>query len=240
MGATGQAAAFLPGWARRGLRRYVPRPVRGHLRRGRGSGAQPSAPRTRRSPTATTRCSSAMPWRQAPAMAAGRRWRARQRPNVHRRRRVRWMKLGFLTAPFPDTRARGRRRLGRRERLREPRDRLLAAVYRIGAALRGHVVISTSTDLSESRATEIVDEVASHGLSHLRTRLLPEPDAPRRRGPRRGDRPSEARDRGLREDGACRSSTPSWAATQRCTSMPTGNGRSRSGRRSWRMRRTTA
>ena len=54
-------------------------------------------------------------------------------------RRPRPMKLGLLTAPFPETPLDRRRRLDRRERLREPRDRLLAAGHRSDPALRGHV-----------------------------------------------------------------------------------------------------
>ena len=88
------------------------------------------------------------------------------------------MRLGFLTAPFPDT------------PLSEVADWAAANAFEsleiacwpasTGQARRyagtSHIDVA---NLSEAQAREIVDEVASKGLAISGPRLLPEPDAPR-------------------------------------------------------------
>ena len=104
----GRAPARRP---RRGLRRHVRRAVHGHLR-GRRSPAGPSAHAAlrRRSRTATTRCSSAtrspraLDRRLGDVVRDAARSRAAGAPPIEPPHGgLASMKLGFLTAPFPET-----------------------------------------------------------------------------------------------------------------------------------------
>ena len=104
MGPAGRAAAGAPGRSRRGLLRHVLRHFRA-VYADVVAGGPPPGPATRRSPTATTRCSSAT---RSPESAREGRWvegrptGRRAAPPVAKEGSV-LMKLGFLTAPFPDT-----------------------------------------------------------------------------------------------------------------------------------------
>ncbi len=111
------------------------------------------------------------------------------------------MKLGLLTAPFPDDAADGRRRLDRRERLREHRDRLLAARLRPDPPLRRHVPHRRREPVGRARRTELRERDRGQGPAHLGPRLLPQPAAPRPGPPRGGHRPPQARHHRRREDG---------------------------------------
>ena len=178
MGAAGQAAAAPAGRPRRGLRGHLPRALPGRLRRRRRGPRRPSDPRTRPSPTATTRCWSATPSPRAPATAAGRRSTAALAPPDQQLEDSVRMKLGFLTAPLPGHAARRTSPTGRaRTASRASRS---PAGRRRRAPAGGTRAQSTSTSPTCPTAgrREIVAEVASHGPDHLRARLLPEPDPP--------------------------------------------------------------
>ena len=93
------------GRPRRGLRRHVRCALPGDLRRRRRRRARPIGRRTPPSPTATTRCSSTTRSRDsAPRGPLGRRRsRAGVAPAGPSTAEAPLMRLGFLTAPFPDT-----------------------------------------------------------------------------------------------------------------------------------------
>ncbi len=98
------------------------------------------------------------------------------------------MKLGFLTAPFPDT------------PLMDVADWAAGAGFEVleiacwpratGPTRRyagtSHIDVA---NLSAAQATEIRDEVEAKGLDDLRARLLPQPAPPRSGPPRVGHRP---------------------------------------------------
>ncbi len=89
-------------WPRRGLRRHVRRMSSARSTQT-SRRVRPSVTRSmRRSPTATTRCLSATRSRRAPAAAGGSTSLSRGWATAHPGGGSR-MKLGFLTAPFPDT-----------------------------------------------------------------------------------------------------------------------------------------
>ena len=165
-------------------------------------GGPPTARRTRPSPTATTRCSSTTRSPRARGRPLGRRRsRASRDPapasrDVGRRhRRSRSMRLGLLTAPFPETPLDGGRRLDRRERLREHRDRLLAAVDRPDPALRRHRATSTSRTCRRPgarRSSTRSRPRASPSPASATTRTRSTPIPAHRDD---GHRPPEARDR---------------------------------------------
>ena len=125
------------------------------------------------------------------------------------------------------------------ERLREHRDRLLAARDRADPPLRRHLAHRRREPVrrpgDRDRRRDRVE-----GPGHLRPRLLPEPAPPRPGAPRRGHRPPQARHHRRRGDGRPATSTRSWAATARRTRTRTGRRRSGSGRTSSRSPRTTA
>ena len=73
------------------------------------------------------------------------------------------MKLGLLTAPFPETPLMEVADWAAAERLRGPGDRLLAAVERRRPAATPARATSTWPNLSAGQATEIVDEIAGQG-----------------------------------------------------------------------------
>ena len=75
------------------------------------------------------------------------------------------MRLGFLTAPFPETPLMDVADWTAAQRLREPRDRLLAAVDRARPAAMPAPPTSTSRTSRRARRREIVDEIAAKGLS---------------------------------------------------------------------------
>ena len=89
------------------------------------------------------------------------------------------MKLGFLTAPFPDTplsevaRWAGEQGFESLEIACWPPSRGPSRRY----AGTSHIDV---TDLSEARASEIVDEVASHGLTISGLGFYPNPMHPDR------------------------------------------------------------
>ncbi len=174
-GAGGRRPARRP---RRGLRRHVPRAVPRRSTPTSARAGRPSARAIRPSPTATTRCWSAMPWPPAPATGAGSRSTARGADRVELEDAR--MRLGFLTAPLPRHAAHGGRRLGGRERLREPRDRLLAAGRGAERVATRAPRTSTSPTCPRRRASEIVDEVASHGLAISGLGYYPNPMHPDR------------------------------------------------------------
>ena len=120
------------GRPRRGVRRHVRSPVPGHLRRCRRRRTVGPADRTPRSPTATTRCSSSTRSPRAPDRAAGSTSSAARRPRAPSRRRSEPPRPPPDEArpadrPVPRDAAGRRGRLVGRERVREHRDRLLAA-----------------------------------------------------------------------------------------------------------------
>ena len=122
-------------------------------------------------------------------------------PGAPRRRRLASMKLGLPDRPVPGDAADGRRRLGRRRRLRGPRDRLLAAGRPARPAATPARATSTSPTCPTRQATEIVDEIDGQGPLDLRPRLLPQPAPPGPRAPGAGHRPPQAGHRRRREDG---------------------------------------
>ena len=141
------------------------------------------------------------------------------------------MKLGLLTAPFPETPLAGRRRLDGRQRLREHRDRLLAAHDRADPALCRHVAHRRREPVGEPGDRDRRRD-RRQGPDHLRPRLLPEPAPSGPGASRRGHRPPQARHHRGRGDGRPATSTRSWAPTARRTRTTTGRRRSGSGRTS--------
>ena len=133
------------------------------------------------------------------------------------------MRLGFLTAPFPDTPLMevaawaGANGFESLEIACWPRSTDTARRY----AGTSHIDVA---DLSDARATEIVDEIASHGLAISGLGYYPNPMHP----------DPEVRDAMIAhqklviaahegvEGWASRSSTPSWAAMPRSTWTRTG------------------
>ena len=104
---------------------------------------------------------------------------------TRRRGRHVLMRLGLLTAPFPETPLARRRRLDGRQRLREHRDRLLAAdrAGRAGATPgTSHIDVA---NLSAGEASELAGGIRAEGPDDLGARLLPEPAPPRSRASRR-------------------------------------------------------
>ena len=141
------------------------------------------------------------------------------------------MKLGFLTAPFPET------------PLMEVADWAAGAGFEVleiacwprstGPTRRyagtSHIDVA---NLSASQAQEIRAEIEAKGLVDLRARLLPEPAPSRPRPPRvRSSATSSWSSRPPRR-WTSSSSTRSWAATGRRTRTRTGRRRSGSGRTS--------
>ena len=129
------------------------------------------------------------------------------------------MKLGLLTAAFPDTPltevadwAAGQRL---RRCSRSPAGRAPTARRGATPACR-HI---DCADLSDDQAKELVGDLAERGVEISGARLLPEPAAPRPRAPRRGDRPPRPRHHGGRQARRARSSTRSSATTRtgRCS-----------------------
>ena len=110
------------------------------------------------------------------------------------------MKLGFLTAPFPDT------------PLMEVADWAAATGFEVleiacwpkttGPTRRyagtSHIDVA---DLSAGQARDLRAEIEAKGPDHLWPGLLPEPAPPGRGAPGDGHRPSQAGHRGRREDG---------------------------------------
>ena len=143
------------------------------------------------------------------------------------------MKLGLLTAPFPETPLDGRRRLDGRQRLRGPRDRLLAAADRPDPPLRRHEPHRRRQPVRRARRRRSRRD-RGEGPDDLRPRLLPEPAPSRPGAPGDGHRPPQARHRRRPRRWTSRSSTRSWAATRRRTRTRTGRRRSGSGRTSSR------
>ena len=161
------------GRPRGGLRGHVPCALPRGLRAvlaGRPAGA---ARATRPSRTATTRCSSATPSRRAPATAAGSTSPTRLHPS---RRETDRVKLGFLTAPFPDTELMDVADWAAR-RLRGPRDRLLAAGTGDARATRARRTSTSRTCPSRRRARSWTRS-RRKGLEICGLGLLPEPAAP--------------------------------------------------------------
>ena len=108
------------------------------------------------------------------------------------------MKLGLLTAAFPDT------------PLTEVADWAagngfsmleVACWPRADGPTRRYAGVShiDCADLSDDQAKDLVGDLAERGIEISGARLLPEPAAPRSRPPRRGDRPPRPRDRGRRQ-----------------------------------------
>ena len=89
------------------------------------------------------------------------------------------MKLGLLTAPFPDTPARSPSPTGRSppasRRWRSPAGRARPAPTRRYAGT-SHIDVAS---LSAAEASDIVAALAERGLAISGARLLPEPAAPR-------------------------------------------------------------
>ena len=189
------------GRPRRGLRRHVRRAFPSDLRRRRRRRDAPSGRRTPRSPTATRRCSSARPSRAAHARDAGSRssassWSACSR-STHETR--------LPDRALPRHAAHGGRRLGRRERVRHPRDRLLAAPPAAPSGATPARRTSTSPTWATHQAQRHPRRDRGQGPGHLRPRLLPQP-APSRPRPC-ATRPSPTSSTSSRRAGrwACRS-----------------------------------
>ena len=86
------------------------------------------------------------------------------------------MKLGFLTAPFPETPLLRRRRLGGVRRLRGAGDRLLAEILRPHAAAMPAPATSTSPASRRREAKEIVGGARRTELADLRrSATIPNP-----------------------------------------------------------------
>ena len=155
-------------------------------------------PTTPRSPTATTRCSSATPSPGAPARAAG----STSSGSVTARpcHGECSMRLGFLTAPFAET------------PLMEVADWAAATGFEVleiacwprttGPTRRyagtSHIDVA---NLSASQAHETRARDRGQGPDHLGPRLLSESAASGSGAPRPGHRPPQARHRRGREDG---------------------------------------
>ena len=215
---------------RRGLRRHVPRPLPGRLRRRRGRARPPPAPRY---PTFADGHDEMLVGDAIAESARDGRWVDVVREPVPVDAAPdaggRPMKLGLLTAPFPETPLDGGRRLDRRERLREPRDRLLAAHHRADAGATPARPTSTSPNLSAGEATDIADEIAAKGLTISGLGYYPNPLHPDPEHRAAGHRPPQAGHRRPPRRWTCRSSTRSWAATARRPRTTTGRRRSGSG-----------
>ena len=159
----------------------------------------PLGPVTRPSPTATTRCSSTTRWPRARDSVAGWTWFAIPpmlaipwRPDPDEARPA--------DRPVPRHAAHGRRRLDGGQRLRQHRDRVLAADDRPDATVCRHVPHRRREPVREpgDRARR---RDRRQGPVHLRSRLLPEPAPPRSGASRRGHRPPQACHHRRREDG---------------------------------------
>ena len=126
------------GWPRRGLRRHVRRPLPGRLRgrRGRRPSASPGYPTF--ADGHDEMLVNDADRRERPPRPLGRR---RSRPGPGRRPGggATPMRLGLLTAPFPETPLARRRRLDGGQRLRQHRDRVLAAHDRPDPSVCRHV-----------------------------------------------------------------------------------------------------
>ena len=167
------------GRPRRGLRRHVRGALPGHLRATSARGTCPSDPTYATFADGHEEMLVGDAIARARAMAAGSTSsREPAQPADGRSRRSR-DEARVPDRALPRHAAHGRRRLGRRQRLREPRDRLLAARRRARRGATPAPRTSTSPNLSEGQATEIVDEIGTQGPGHLRPRLLPQPAASR-------------------------------------------------------------
>ena len=163
-----------PAWrTRRGLRRHVPRALPRGLRGGprRRTAGPTGLCHVRGRPSRDARRRRHR--RAAPARAAG--WMAPCRSTHDEEEDV---KLGFLTAPFPDTPLMDVADWAAVGRLRGPR-RSPAGRARSGTARKyagtSHIDVD---DLSRASATEIRARDRGQGPGHLRPRLLPQPAAP--------------------------------------------------------------
>ena len=130
--------------SRRGVLRHVLCALPGRLRGRRGRRALPATRLSdvRRRPRRDARRRRDRPKR--PGGPLGRRRPERPQPPTGPLRRRRPDEARPADRSFSGHAAHGRRRLDRRQRLREHRDRLLAAVVGAQPALRGHVATSTS------------------------------------------------------------------------------------------------
>ena len=178
----------VPGRSRRGVPGHVPRPVRRgvHRHRGRRRRLRPTYPTFAdghaSSPCAKRSPSPARQW--AP-------WTSRSTTTE----REHPMKLGLLTAAFPDTPLDRGGRLGRCQRVRMPRGGVLAAGRRRDAALRRRVAHRLRPS-RRGRGEGVGAATRRAGHHDLGARVLPEPAhpdrtigrRPHRRPPAHGDR----------------------------------------------------
>ena len=111
------------------------------------------------------------------------------------------MRLGFLTAPFPETPLMEVADWAAGNGFESPRDRLLAAHDRARPAATRARATSTSRTCRRAQADGDRRRDRRQGPDDLRARLLPEPAAPRPGASRAGHRPPQARHHRGREDG---------------------------------------
>ena len=135
------------------------------------------------------------------------------------------MKLGLLTAPFPDTPLAEVADWASSRRLRGAGDRLLAEVRRPEPPLCRHQPHRRRRTSPQRRPARSSPRWPRRASSISGARLLPEPAAPGPRPPRDGHRPPEEGHRRRRPHGRAGSSTPSAAAMPRRPSTTTGRRR---------------
>ena len=114
------------------------------------------------------------------------------------------MRLGFLTAPFPETPLMEVADWAAANDFQSPGDRLLAALGGCHATLRRHVAHRCREPVGR-QAQEIRAEIESKGLAISGLGFYPNPLHPDEQVRRAGDRPHQAGDRRRRARWACRS-----------------------------------
>ena len=214
MGPAGRAAAALPGGHVEGFADTFARPLPGGLRgyRGRPAVGPARLPDLRRRARRDAR--QRRDRRERPPRSLGRRRARAGRPRDAGRGGRTPMRLGLLTAPFPETPLDRGRRLDGRQRLREHRDRVLAAGRRPDPPLCRHLAHRRGQPVGERRRRELVDEIGAKGLTISGLGYYPNPlhPDPEHRAEVIGHlKPRDHRGRG---DGRPATSTRSWAPTR--------------------------